>query len=72
LNNNKITEARRFGSCTLWIGVDELASAFLDNAKVRKIDSERLCVKCETFCIKLSHFIHVHFGTFALSHFHIL
>jgi len=37
--------------------------------KSAKDDSERRCIKCETFCIKLSHFIHVHFRTFALSHF---
>jgi len=58
-------QARRFGSCTLWIGVDELA-LIADNAKVRKIDSERRCIKCEIFRIKLLHFIHVHF---ALSRF---
>ena len=62
-----MTEARRIGSCTLWIGV-ELA-LFADNARVRKIDSERRCIKYEIFRIKVSHFIHVHFRTFALSHF---
>ena len=44
-------------------------SRFSDNAKVRKIDSEWQCIKCEIFRIKLSHFIHVCFRTFALSHF---
>ena len=48
--------------------VDELAF-FSDNAKVRTFDSEWRCIKCEIFRIKLSHFIHVHFRTFALSHF---
>jgi len=70
MQNNKITEARRFGSCTLWIDVDKLA-LFSNNTKVRKIDSvaEWRCTKCEIFRIKLSHFIHVYFRPCALSHF---
>jgi len=44
LNNNKITETRRFGSCTLRIGIDELAH-FSNNAKVRKNDSEWVTYK---------------------------
>jgi len=44
---------------------------FADNAiaKVRKIDSERRCIKCETFRIKLLHFIHLQFCTFAFYNF---
>jgi len=42
----------------LWIGFGELAH-FSNNAKVRKIESEWQCVKCEFF--RISHFIHVHF-----------
>jgi len=70
LNNNRITETRRFGNCTLWIGIDELAH-FSNNAKVRKIDSEWRCIKWEIFHIELSHFIRYMF-TFSLLCFHIL
>jgi len=36
---------------------------------MQKIDSRWRCVKCEIFRITLSQFTHVHFRTFALSHF---
>jgi len=49
----------------LWIGVDELA-LFVDNAKVRKIDSESRCIKCEIF---QSNFLILYIFSYALSRF---
>ena len=54
--------------CTLWIGIHEVAH-FSDNAKVRNNDSWWRRIKCEIFRITLSHFIHVHFRTFAFYNF---
>jgi len=44
---------------------------FSDNAKVRKIDSEWRCIKCEIFRIKLR-ILYVRFRTLTLLHFRIL
>ena len=68
IDNNKITETSRFGSCTLYIGVDELTH-FLDNAKVRKTDSEWRCTKCEIFHIAFYTCSLLRFCTFTFYNF---